>query len=52
MDLSVGRLAEDDAEVFREIRLDALDRHPEAVQATYERSAELPLEAFAARLER
>ena len=52
MDISVGRLAEDDAEVFREIRLDALDRHPEAFQATYERSAELPLEAFAARLER
>jgi ribosomal protein S18 acetylase RimI-like enzyme len=52
MEISVRRLAEEDAEIFREIRLEALDRHPEAFQATYERSAELPLEAFAARLKR
>lgn len=52
MDMSVRRLIEDDAEIFREIRLEALERHPEAFQATYERSGELPLEAFAARLKR
>jgi ribosomal protein S18 acetylase RimI-like enzyme len=52
MDMSVRRLTEDDAEIFREIRLEALERNPEAFQATYERSGELPLEAFAERLKR
>ncbi|MEE9480981.1 MAG: GNAT family N-acetyltransferase [Kiloniellales bacterium] len=52
MNITVRRLTEDDAEIFREIRLEALDQYPEAFQATYERSAELPLETFAARLKR
>jgi ribosomal protein S18 acetylase RimI-like enzyme len=52
MELSVRRLTENDAEIFREIRLEALEHHPEAFQATYERSGELPLEAFAERLKR
>ena len=50
MDIEVRRLTEDDAEIFRAIRLEALERHPEAFQATYESAAELPLDTFRERL--
>ncbi len=52
VDIEVRRLEEDDAEAYRAIRLDALKNHPEAFQATYESSAELPLDAFAQRIKR
>ncbi|MDJ0946905.1 MAG: GNAT family protein [Kiloniellales bacterium] len=52
MDIQVRRLTEDDAEGFREIRLEALKSHPESFQSTYESAAELPLDAFAQRLRR
>lgn len=50
MGMDVRRLTQDDAEIFREIRLEALERHPETFQATYESAAELPLDAFRQRL--
>ncbi len=50
MGIEVRRLAEDDAEIFRAIRLEALERHPETFQATYESAADLPLDAFKQRL--
>ncbi len=50
MDKQVRRLTEDDAEIFRKIRLEALKNHPETFQSTYESAAELPLDAFAQRL--
>ncbi|WP_299626070.1 GNAT family N-acetyltransferase [Pelagibius sp.] len=50
MAMDVRRLTQDDAEIFREIRLEALERHPETFQATYESAAELPLDAFRQRL--
>ena len=50
MDMLVRRLTEDDAEIFRKIRLEALERHPETFQATYESAAELPLDAYVQRL--
>lgn len=50
MDKQVRRLTEDDAERFRKIRLEALERHPETFQATYESAAELPLDAYVQRL--
>ena len=49
MDMQVRRLTEGDAEVFREIRLEALKSHPESFQSTYESAAELSLDAFAQR---
>lgn len=52
MSNTVRRLTEDDAEIFREIRLEAIEEYPEAFQSTYERAADLPLEAFADRLKR
>ncbi len=52
MDIRVRRLTEDDAEIYRAIRLEALERYPEAFQSTYETSAELPLEAYVQRLQR
>lgn len=52
MKIEVRRLAEDDAEAYRTIRLEALERHPEAFQATYESSAKVPLELFAQRIKR
>lgn len=52
MDKQVRRLTEDDAERFRKIRLEALERHPETFQATYESAAELPLDAYVQRLRR
>ena len=50
MERAVRRLIEDDAEVFRAIRLEALERHPETFQSTYESAADLPLDAFKQRL--
>lgn len=50
MDMQVRRLTEDDAEIFRKIRLEALERHPETFQATYESAAGLPLDAYVQRL--
>lgn len=52
MDRQVRRLTEDDAEIFRQIRLQALEEHPETFQATYESAADLPLDAFKQRLRR
>jgi RimJ/RimL family protein N-acetyltransferase len=52
MDFEVRRLREADAEAYRAIRLEALERYPEAFQSTYESAAELPLEAYVQRLER
>ncbi len=51
MSITVRRLSEDDAEIFRGIRLEALQNYPAAFQATYETAAKLPLESFAQRLE-
>ncbi len=50
MDIEVRGLTEDDAEIFRAIRLEALERHPETFQATYESAADLHLDAFKQRL--
>ncbi len=50
MDIEIRRLTEDDAEGFRTIRLEALERHPETFQSTYESAADLPLDAFKQRL--
>jgi len=50
MEMQVRQLTQDDAEIFREIRLEALEQHPETFQATYESAAELPLDAFKQRL--
>ena len=50
MDMHVRRLTEDDAEIFRQIRLQALKEHPETFQSTYESAAEMPLDAFKQRL--
>ena len=52
MEMEVRQLTEDDAEGYREIRLQALERHPEAFQATYETVADLPLDAYRQRLRR
>lgn len=52
MELEVRQLTEDDAEIYREIRLQALEHHPEAFQATYESVADLPLDAYRQRLRR
>jgi RimJ/RimL family protein N-acetyltransferase len=50
MTMEVRRLTQDDAEAFRKIRLEALENYPQAFQATYESTAELPLDAFKHRL--
>lgn len=52
MAMEVRRLTEEDAEIYREIRLEALEHHPEAFQATYESVADLPLDAYRQRLRR
>ncbi|MCG8359416.1 MAG: GNAT family N-acetyltransferase [Kiloniellales bacterium] len=52
MEHDVRRLTEDDAEAYRTIRLEALAHHPEAFQATYESSAELPLDVYTQRIQR
>lgn len=50
MAMEVRRLGEVDAEAYRAIRLEALEKHPEAFQATYETVADLPVEAYVRRL--
>jgi len=47
----VRRLTESDARAYRDIRLEALEAYPEAFQATYESAQDLPLEAFAVRMQ-
>lgn len=51
MALEVRRLTESDARAYRDIRLEALEAYPEAFQATYESALDLPLEAFAVRMQ-
>jgi len=51
MELEVRRLTESDARAYRDIRLEALEAYPEAFQATYESARDLPLEAFAMRMQ-
>jgi RimJ/RimL family protein N-acetyltransferase len=50
MAIEVRRLDEQDAESYRSIRLEALEKHPEAFQATYESAVDLPVEAYGRRL--
>lgn len=51
MDFKVRRLTDGDARAYRDIRLQALEEYPEAFQATYESALDLPLEAYAVRLQ-
>lgn len=51
MDFQVRRLTEADARAYRDIRLAALEEYPETFQATYEAAMDLPLEAYAVRLQ-
>jgi len=51
MAIEVRRLTEQDARIFRDIRLEALEAYPEAFQSTYETAADLPLEAYAVRIQ-
>lgn len=47
----IRQLGPDDAETFRALHLEALRTHPAAFAMAYEEDCELPLSAFAARLE-
>ncbi len=49
--LKIRRLRADDAEIWRALRLEALNAHPEAYSATHDEAAGRSLAAFAARLE-
>lgn len=49
-DLSIRRLGPADAAAYREIRLEGLERHPEAFGSTHEIEAGLSLEDFARRV--
>lgn len=51
MEYYVRRLTETDARAYRDIRLEALEQYPETFQATYESAMDLPLEAYAVRLQ-
>jgi len=51
MEFEVRRLTESDARAYRDIRLEALEEYPEAFQATYESALDLPLEAYAVRMQ-
>lgn len=51
MKFQVRRLTESDARAYRDIRLEALEEYPETFQATYESAMDLPLEAYAVRLQ-
>ncbi len=50
MDYQLRRLTADDAEDFRAIRLESLERHPEAFAASYEVEAQLAVKEIARRL--
>ena len=50
MAITVRILGPEDAEAYRELRLDALHLHPEAFGAAHEDEAGLPLQAFRTRL--
>ena len=47
----VERLHEADAEAFRELRLEGLNKHPEAFGASWDEEASLPISSFVKRLE-
>jgi len=51
-DITIRRLRAADAEVYRAIRLEALEREPQAFGSTLEREAGHPIEWFSDRLER
>lgn len=48
--LSIRRLGPADAAAYREIRLEGLERHPEAFGSTYEDEAKLSLDDFVRRV--
>lgn len=48
--LVIRRLGPADAEAYREIRLEGLERHPEAFGSTYEDEAKLSLDDFVRRV--
>jgi GNAT superfamily N-acetyltransferase len=50
--ISIRRLTADDAAAFRAIRLEALERHPEAFQSVHRDEAAEPLDRIAERLAR
>jgi ribosomal protein S18 acetylase RimI-like enzyme len=49
--LEVRRLTTVDAEIFRTLRLEALQKNPEAFTSSYQEEAELPIERFAEQIE-
>ena len=49
---SVGRLAPDDAPVYRDLRLEALRRHPSAFANSIDRETEIPPDRWPGRLQR
>jgi ribosomal protein S18 acetylase RimI-like enzyme len=49
-DIEIRRLGADDAETFRDIRLEALARNPEAFGSTFEAEKDKPLSWFSERL--
>ncbi len=49
-DIEIRRLGADDAEVFRDVRLEALARNPEAFASTFEAEKIRPLSWFSERL--
>jgi ribosomal protein S18 acetylase RimI-like enzyme len=49
-DIEIRRLGADDAELFRDIRLEALARNPEAFGSTFEAENDKPLSWFSERL--
>jgi RimJ/RimL family protein N-acetyltransferase len=50
--IDIRRMRPDEAVLFREIRLEALERHPEAFGASFEIEGARPLDWFADRLSR
>ena len=51
MDYEIRRLTGDDAEIFRAVRLESLELHPEAFGASFEVESEMALTEVAARLD-
>jgi ribosomal protein S18 acetylase RimI-like enzyme len=49
-DIEIHRLSADDAELFRDIRLEALQHNPEAFGSTFEAEKDKPLTWFSERL--